>query len=106
MPLMNLLFESRNPLVVVDVRFILTSREFTYSRQLLNFYQLIFPEFDVNVLKALKDFQSDQIQRISFKVLTAHYAFEFDTIYRNDYWIHFSNNQFINRILGGMLDLP
>ena len=27
--------------------------------------------------------------------------FEFDTSYRNDYWIHFSNNQFINRILEG-----
>ena len=32
--------------------------------------------------------------------------FEFDTSYGNDLWIHFSNNQFINRVLEGMLDLP
>ena len=61
MPLMNLLFKSMNPLVVmvvVDVRFIsvfLHAQQAvnSHTRQLLNFYQLIFPEFDVNVLKAI-----------------------------------------------------
>ena len=49
----------------------------SHMRQLLNFYQLRFPEFDVNVLKAVltfKDFQSDQIQRSSRQIFTAHYA--------------------------------
>ena len=51
-----------------------------------------------------KDFQSDQIQRSSLKILTAHVGF--DTSYGNDLRNHLSNNQFINRIFGGTLDLP
>ena len=46
-------------------------------RQLLNFYLLRFPEFDVNVLEAIltfKDFQSDQVQGSSRQIFTAHYA--------------------------------
>ena len=31
--------------------------------------------------------------------------FEFDTSYGNDQRIHLTNNKFINRILGGTLDL-
>ena len=46
------------------------SREFTRG-QLRNFFQLSFPEFDVN---SFKGFQSDQIQRNSRKIFTAHYA--------------------------------
>ena len=49
----------------------------SHMRQLLHFYQLRFPEFDVNVLKAIltfKDFQSDQIQRSSRQIFTAHYT--------------------------------
>ena len=71
-----------NLLVFVDFRFI---SAFLYvhwavnsrMRQLLHFYQLRFPEFYVNVLKAIlafKDFQSDQIQRSSRQIFTAHYA--------------------------------
>ena len=50
----------------------------SHSRQLRNFYLLGFPKFDVNVFYEIynpfKDFQSDQIQRGSRKVLIAHYA--------------------------------
>ena len=49
----------------------------SHAIQLRNFYWLSFPEFDVNVFKEIypfKDFQSDQIQRGSRKILTAHYA--------------------------------
>ena len=49
----------------------------SHIRQLLNFYQLRFLEFDVNVLEGIltfKDFQSDQIQRSSRQILTPHYA--------------------------------
>ena len=71
-----------NLLVVVDFRFISAFLYVhwavnSYVRQLLNFYQLRFLEFDVNVLEAVltfKDFQSDQIQRSSRQILTAHYA--------------------------------
>ena len=57
-----------------------------------------------------KDFQSDQLQRSSRKIFTAHLRmqesqFEFDTSYGNDQRIHLTNNKFINRILGGTLDL-
>ena len=41
------------------------------------FYQLRFLEFDVNVLEAIvtfKEFQSDQIQRSSRQIFTAHYT--------------------------------
>ena len=47
------------------------------SHDFTHFYQLSFPEFDVNVLKLFypfKDFQSDQIQRSSRKIFTVHYA--------------------------------
>ena len=44
------------------------------SHDFTHFYQLSFPEFDVNVLEAFKDFQSDQIQRSSRKIFTVHYA--------------------------------
>ena len=57
-----------------------------------------------------KDFQSDQIKRSSLKISTALYAgmpiWIWHYIHGNDLWIHFSNNQFINRVLEGMLDLP
>ena len=49
----------------------------SHIRQLLNFYQLRFLQFDVNVLEGIltfKDFQSDQIQRSSRQILTPHYA--------------------------------
>ena len=48
----------------------------SHSRQLRNFYQLSFSEFDVNcnLIGPFKDFQSDQIQRSSCEIFTAHYA--------------------------------
>ena len=51
----------------------------SHARQLGNFYQLSFPEFDVKLMSSkklnpFKDFQSDQIQRNSRKIFTAHYA--------------------------------
>ena len=71
-----------NLLVFVDFRFISAFLYVHWAvnshiRQLLNFYQLIFLEFDVNVLEGIltfKDFQSDQIQRSSRQIFTAHYA--------------------------------
>ena len=71
-----------NLLVFVHFRFISAFLYVHWSvnshiRQLLNFYQLIFLEFDVNVLEGIltfKDFQSDQIHRSSCQILTPHYA--------------------------------
>ena len=71
-----------NLLVFVDFRFISAFLYVHWAvnshiRQLLNFYQLRFLEFDVNVLEGIltfKDFQSDQIQRSSRQILTPHYA--------------------------------
>ena len=71
-----------NLLVFVDFRFISAFLYVHWAvnshiRQLLNFYQLIFLEFDVTVLEGIltfKDFQSDQIQRSSRQILTPHYA--------------------------------
>ena len=71
-----------NLLVFVDFRFISAFLYVHWAvnshiRQLLNFYQLRFLEFDVNVLEGIltfKDFQSDQIQRSSRQIFTAHYA--------------------------------
>ena len=71
-----------NLLVVVDFRFISAFMYVHWAvnshvRQLLNFCPLRFLEFDVNVLEAIltfKDFQSDQKQRSSCQILTAHYA--------------------------------
>ena len=76
------IIQKLNLLVFVDFRFI---SAFLYvhwalnshMRQLLNFYLLRFPEFDVNVLEAIltfKDFQSDQVQGSSRQIFTAHYA--------------------------------
>ena len=58
-----------------------------------------------------KDFQSDQIQRSSRKIFTAQYAcrnanLNLTLFTRTTKGFIFQNNQFINRILGGMLDLP
>ena len=73
--------------------------------------QAKFPRIDVNVLEAILT-----IQRLSIWPETEKFSktihcslhmqecwFEFDTSYRNDkrIQVHFSNNQFINRILGG-----
>ena len=77
-------------------------------RQLLNFYQLRFPEFDVNVLEAVlsfKDFQSDQIQRSSRQIFTAHYActnahLNLTPVTGTTAGFIFSNNHVIKRILG------
>ena len=108
------IFRKLNMLVFVDFRFI---SAFLYVhwvvnshiRQLLHFYQLIFLEFDVNVLEGIltfKDFQSGQTQRSSCQILTLHY------VWRNAHLnltlvtgttIGFSfqiNGHFINRILG------
>ena len=82
----------------------------SHAIQLRNFYQLIFSEFDVN---SFRDLQSDQYREafVKYSLLITHAA-------RNAYLnltlvsgttngFIFSNNQFINRILGaGMLDLP
>ena len=50
----------------------------SHTIQLQNFYQLSFPEFDVNVFleyfNPFKDFQSDQIQRSCRKIFAAHYT--------------------------------
>ena len=83
-PLMSLLFESWICwyMLVIDFRFISTFLYVhwamnSHMRQLLNFYQVRFLEFDVNVLEAIltfKDFQSDQMQRSSRQIFTAHYA--------------------------------
>ena len=42
---------------------------------------------------------------LNLSLCMQEYGFEFDTSYGNNYQIHFSNNQFINVILGGTLDL-
>ena len=65
-----------NTLLVVDFRFISVYLQAhwavnSHARQLWKFFQLSFPEFDVN---SFKDFQSDQIWRNSRKIFTAHYA--------------------------------
>ena len=60
-------------------------------------------------LNPFKDFQSDQIQRSSRKIFTAHYACRNAALNLTPVTGttngSFSNNQFINRILGGTLDL-
>ena len=53
-PIMNLLFEKLNPSVVVDFRFIsafllVCVAVNSYAKHLRHFYQLSFPEFDLNV---------------------------------------------------------
>ena len=58
-----------------------------------------------------KDFQSDQWQRSSCKIFTAHYIctnadLNLPLVTGMTNGIHFSNNQFVNRILVGMLHLP
>ena len=58
-----------------------------------------------------KDFQSDQIQRSSRKIFTAQYAcrnadLNLTLFTGTTKRFIFQNNQFINRILRGMLDLP
>ena len=55
---------------------------------------------------SFKDFQSDQIQTSSRKLFTAHYAcsnsyLNLTLVTGTTNGFHFSNNQFINRILGG-----
>ena len=45
-------------------------------------------------------------QNIHCSLCMQECQFEFDTSHGNDLWIHFSNNQFINRVLEGVLDLP
>ena len=63
----ELIIQKLNLLVFVDFRFISTFLYVhwamnSHMRQLLNFYQLRFLEFDVNVLEGIltfKDFQSD-----------------------------------------------
>ena len=62
-------------------------------------------------LNPFKDFQSDQIQRSSRKIFTAHYAcrnaaLNLTLVTGTTNEFIFANNQFINRILGGTLDLP
>ena len=58
-----------------------------------------------------KDFQSDQIQRSSRKIFTTHYACRNADLNltpvtgTTNRYVYFSNNQFINRILGGVLDV-
>ena len=56
------------------------------------------------IFNPFKDSQSDQIQRSSRKIFTAHYAcrsadLKLTLASGTDLWIHFSY-QFINRILG------
>ena len=58
-----------------------------------------------------KDFQSDQIQRSSLKIFTAHYTsrnadLNLTLVTGTTNQSFFLNNQFINRILRGKLDLP
>ena len=57
------------------------------------------------IFNPFKHCQSDQIQRSSRKIFTAHYAcrsadLKLTLVSGMDLRIHFSNNQFINRILG------
>ena len=58
-----------------------------------------------------KDFQSDQIQRSSLKIFTAHYTsknadLNLTLVMGTTNRLFFENNLFINRILRGTLDLP
>ena len=54
----------------------------------------------------LKDFQSDQMQRSSLKIFTAHYAYRnadlnFTPVTGTTDGFIYTNNQFINRIFLG-----
>ena len=108
---------------VVDFRFIsVTFLHVSWAvnshvRQLWNFYQLSFPELmsmSSRQFYPIKDFQSDQIQRHSCKIFTAHYACRNADLNSTPVtkmtngFVLFINNQFINRIWGGggTLDLP
>ena len=58
-----------------------------------------------------KDFQSDQIQRSSRKIFTTHYACRnadsnLTPVTGTTNGFIFSNNQFINTIVWGEIDLP
>ena len=106
---------------VVDFKFISAFLHVSWSmnshaRQLWNVYQLSFPELMSMSSKQfypIKDFQSDQIQRHSCKIFTAHYACRNADLNltpvtkMTNGFVLFINNQFINRIWGGgTLDLP
>ena len=74
--------------------------------QLWNFYQLSFPE----TFNPFKDFQSDQIQRSSRKIFIPHFACRnadliLTPVTGTTNEFIFSNNQFINRIFWGKLEL-
>ena len=62
-------------------------------------------------INPFKDFLSYKIQRSSRKIFTAHYvcrnaALNLTLVTATTNGFIFSNNQFINRILWGTLDLP
>ena len=113
MLLMRLIIRKLNLSVVVDFRFISAFLYVHWAmnshvRQLLNFYQLSSLEFDANVLEAILTFKDFQFwpdtekfsSNTQCSLCMKECPFEFDTSYRNDYRINFSNGHFINRILG------
>ena len=64
-----------------------------------------------NTFNPFKDFQSDQMQRSSRKIFTAHYACRnadsnLTPVTGTTNGFIFSNNQFINTIVWGKIDLP